>query len=90
MEHNLQLIGHLQELAALGCPILIGPSRKSFIGTVLDLPVHDRLEGSLAAAVACVLNGANILRVHDVKATKRAVMVADAIKQTMTTPKQAG
>lgn len=88
LEHNLQLIGHLRELAVLGCPILVGPSRKSFIGSILDLPVNDRLEGSLAAAVACMLNGAHILRVHDVKATKRAVMVADAIKQTMTDSNQ--
>jgi dihydropteroate synthase len=55
-------------------------SRKSFIGSLLDLPVGERLEGSLAAAAAAVLRGADILRVHDVRATRRAVAVADAIK----------
>ena len=81
LEHNLALIGQLRAFETLGCPILVGPSRKSFIGAVLDLPVNDRLEGSLAAAVASVLNGAHLLRVHEVKETKRAVMIADAIKQ---------
>jgi dihydropteroate synthase len=81
LHHNLELIGHLRRFEILGCPILVGPSRKSFIGAVLDLPVPDRLEGSLAAAVACVLNGAHLLRVHDVKETRRAAMIADAIKQ---------
>ena len=80
LEHNLTLIGKLSAFEYLGCPILVGPSRKSFIGAVLDLPVNDRLEGSLAAAVASVLNGAHLLRVHEVKETKRAVMIADAIK----------
>ena len=50
---------------------------------VLDVPVNERLEGSLAAAVACILNGAHLLRVHDVKETKRAAQLVDAIKRTM-------
>ena len=58
---------------------MIGASRKSFIGAVLDLPVEDRLEGSLAAAVWSVINGANILRVHDVAETVRSVKIARAI-----------
>lgn len=77
--HNLQLIKGLRRLEELGCPVLVGASRKNFIGSILDLPPEERVEGSLAAAVAAVLNGANIVRVHDVKETKRAVMIADAI-----------
>ena len=87
LEHNLQLIAQLDQFATLGCPILVGPSRKSFIGAILDVGVDDRLEGSIAAAVTCVLNGAHIVRVHDVKETKRAVLVADAFRQA--TAKQA-
>jgi dihydropteroate synthase len=86
LEHNLLLIGQLKEFNALGYPILVGPSRKSFIGAILDVPVSERLEGSLAAAVVCILNGAHVLRVHDVKETKRAALVADAIKHTMIEP----
>jgi dihydropteroate synthase len=80
LEHNLQLIAGLSRLTVLGCPILVGPSRKSFVGQVLDLPVDQRLEGSLAACVAAILHGANVIRVHDVKEAKRAALVADAIK----------
>jgi dihydropteroate synthase len=87
LEHNLQLIGQLKRFSTLGFPILVGPSRKSFIGAILNVPVSERLEGSLAAAAACILNGAHVLRVHDVKETKRVAMVADAIKQTMIEPK---
>jgi dihydropteroate synthase len=78
--HNLELIGRLGELSELGCPILIGPSRKSFLGAILDLPVEERLEGSLAACVAAILNGAHIIRVHDVQPARRAAMIADAIR----------
>jgi len=81
-EHNLQLIAGLSKFVPLGCPILIGPSRKSFIGQVLDLPVDQRLEGTLAACVAAILRGANVIRVHDVKEARRAAMVADAIKNS--------
>ena len=77
---NLQLIAGLSRFTDLGRPILIGPSRKTFIGTILNLPVEERLEGSLAAVVACILYGANIVRVHDVKEAKRAAMIADAVK----------
>lgn len=79
LRHNLELIACLRQFGGLGCPILVGPSRKSFIGMILDTGVDGRLEGSLAASVACVLNGARFLRVHDVRETKRAVMIADAI-----------
>jgi len=80
LDHNLQLLRGLPALAALGRPLLVGVSRKGFIGRILNLEVSDRLEGSLAAAAAAVLAGANIVRVHDVRETLRAVRVADAIR----------
>ncbi|MFA5015481.1 MAG: dihydropteroate synthase [Actinomycetota bacterium] len=76
LEHNLEILNKVKELTALGFPVLIGASRKSFIGGILDLPVEERLEGSIAAAVCSAVNGASILRVHDVKETLRAVKVA--------------
>jgi dihydropteroate synthase len=79
--HNLELIRRLQEFKELGKPILLGVSRKSFIGSVLDLPVEDRLEGSLAATVIGVLNGATLFRTHDVQATDRAIKMAQAIME---------
>lgn len=80
LEHNLELIRRLDELAALARPLLVGISRKSFIGQILDLPAEERLEGSLASEVVAVMKGAGILRVHDVKATVRACRVADRLK----------
>ena len=80
IEHNLQLLRGLPILAALGRPLLVGVSRKAFIGKILNLAADERLEGSLAAAVAAALAGANILRVHDVPETTKAVRVADAIR----------
>jgi dihydropteroate synthase len=80
IEHNLQLLRGLPVLAALGQPLLVGVSRKAFIGKVLGLEPVERLEGSLAAAVAAGLSGANIVRVHDVAETTRAIRVADAIR----------
>lgn len=77
--HNLALIRHLDRLVALGRPILVGGSRKSFIGRILDRPPLDRLEGSLAVAVAAALAGAHVLRVHDVGSTIAALRVTDAI-----------
>ena len=78
--HNLDLMKGLRTFSLLGCPILVGPSRKSFIGKLLNLPVEDRLEGTAAAVTACILHGANIVRVHDVKQMKRVACVADALK----------
>jgi dihydropteroate synthase len=80
LEHNLTLLRHLGVLAELGQPLLLGASRKTFIGKLLNLEPEQRLEGSLAAAVAAVLAGANIIRAHDVKETIMAVRVADAIR----------
>jgi dihydropteroate synthase len=81
--HNLKLISGLPMLD-LGRPILVGASRKSFIGAVLDLPVEQRLEGSLAAHVAAVLAGAHVVRAHDVGPTVRATRLADAILREAT------
>ena len=78
--HNVEILKNLSFLLDLNKPILVGLSRKSFLGHLSGLAVEDRLEGSLAASVIAVLNGANILRTHDVKETKRAVEVADLFK----------
>ena len=77
--HNLLLIKNLRQLVELGCPVVIGPSRKAFIGMLLDLPVDQRLEGTAAAVAASILAGANVVRVHDVKEIKKVALVADAI-----------
>lgn len=79
VEQNLELIRRLDELKSLGFPILLGPSRKSFIGYTLNLPPDQRLEGTLAACVLGIQAGANILRVHDVEAVVRAARMTDAI-----------
>ncbi len=80
LQDNLTIIRELRQFQPLNCPILVGPSRKSFIGDILGLPVDQRLEGTIAASAACILNGANILRVHDVKQIKRAAVITDKIK----------
>jgi len=79
LDDNLNILKNLKSLSILNLPILVGPSRKSFIGKVLDLPVEERLEGSLGALAVSIMNGANIVRVHDVKESKRVVSVVDAI-----------
>ncbi len=79
VEDNLALIDGLEFLEALDRPVLAGVSRKGFIGRTLGLEPGDRLEGSLAAGVICVARGAHILRVHDVRPTRRAADMADAI-----------
>lgn len=77
---NLYLLNHVDELRALGLPILLGPSRKSFIGYTLDLPPDERLEGTAAAMVVGILRrGCDIVRVHDVQAMVRVVRMTDAI-----------
>ncbi len=86
-EHNLEIIRGLEEFTSLQKPILIGPSRKSFIGRILDdAPPVERLEGTLSAVAISVFNGANIVRVHDVKETVKVVRVADSIKRGMLMP----
>ena len=83
LEHNLSLIKNLHRLADLHCPIVVGPSRKAFIGMLLNLPVDQRLEGTAAAVAASIFQGANVLRVHDVKEMKRIAVVADAIMRAV-------
>ena len=78
-EHNLRIISGLGSFREIGCPVLIGPSRKSFIGNVLDLPLEERLEGTAAAVAASVMNGADIVRIHDVKEMVRVVKLTGAI-----------
>lgn len=77
---SLQVLKHLKEFKSLNCPLLIGTSRKSFIGDILDLPVEERLEGSLATASIAVYNGAKIIRTHDVLATKKVIKISEAIR----------
>ncbi|MEW5748415.1 MAG: dihydropteroate synthase [Candidatus Thermoplasmatota archaeon] len=76
LDHNLEIIARLGELRSLGKPVVIGVSRKAFIGKLTGLPPGERLEGSLAAAVLAVRNGADVVRVHDVAETVRALRVA--------------
>jgi dihydropteroate synthase len=79
LEDNLNILKNLRKFSILDCPILVGPSRKSFIGKILDLPVEERLEGSLAALAVSIMSGANMVRVHDVKESKRIACLVDAI-----------
>lgn len=76
---NLQLIDHLDEIRALGYPVLLGPSRKSFIGYTLDLPPDQRVEGTAATVAVGIVRGADIVRVHDVLPISRVVRMTDAI-----------
>jgi|TARA_B110000438_G_scaffold32152_1_gene31684 dihydropteroate synthase len=81
LTHNVDLITKLDQLKVLGKQILLGVSRKSFIGDILNLEPAERLEGSIAAGIVGVINGANILRVHDVGSTMRAVRVVKALRK---------
>lgn len=78
-EHSLETLARLPELDALGRPILVGPSRKSFIGKLLELPAGERLMGTAAAVAAAIFGGAHIVRVHDVREMLQVAKVADAI-----------
>jgi dihydropteroate synthase len=79
VEQNLQLMAKLAELKVLGRPILLGPSRKAFIGYTLDLPLDERVEGTAAAVAVGIANGADIVRVHDVKQMVRVARMTDAM-----------
>ena len=80
-EDNLEIINRLSEFKRLGKPVLIGTSRKAFIGKVLgDVPVGDRVEATAATVAISIMNGADIIRVHDVKEMQRVAKVSDAIK----------
>ncbi|MGF1530396.1 MAG: dihydropteroate synthase [Puniceicoccaceae bacterium] len=78
-EQNLLVLRHLKDFHQLGFPLLLGASRKSFIGKVLDLPVENRLEGTLAVSTLAVSSGVRYLRVHDITPNLRAVRVAEAV-----------
>jgi dihydropteroate synthase len=80
-EHNLQILKRLREFKSLGYPIMIGPSRKSFLAKICgDGEARDRLEGTLAAIAVSVMNGADIVRVHDVEACRKALALLDAVR----------
>ena len=78
-EHNLELINRIDDIRALGYPVLLGPSRKSFIGFTLDLPADERIEGTAATIAVGITRGADIIRVHDVKEMSRVAKMTDAI-----------
>jgi dihydropteroate synthase len=78
---SLELLARTTDLAALGYPVLVGPSRKSFIGSALDVPVGERLEGTIAACVAALDRGARLFRVHDVRAVRRALDMGEAVRR---------
>ncbi|MGE4357293.1 MAG: dihydropteroate synthase [Candidatus Omnitrophota bacterium] len=81
VEHNLIILKNLYQFKILGRPIMVGTSRKSFIGKILNLEVGERIFGTIASCVLAVINGANILRVHDVKEVKQAIKLIDAIRE---------
>lgn len=76
---NITIIRQLRRLEGLGCPILLGTSRKAFIGTTLDLPAHERIEGTAATVAIGIAHGADIIRVHDVKEMSRVARMTDAL-----------
>lgn len=78
-KYSLQVLSRLEKFLELELPLVVGPSRKSFIGQVLDAPLNQRLEGTLAACAVAVMHGASILRVHDVQETRRIVDMVHAI-----------
>lgn len=87
---SLELLGNLDAIRQLGFPVMVGPSRKRFLGAVLDVPVSGRLNGTVAACVSAYLQGARIFRVHDVEPVVQALRVTEAIEQAAagTTPRQ--
>lgn len=80
LEHNLALLKNLSRFKELNYPILLGVSRKSFIDKIYPTPMHERLDGTIAANTIGIINGANIIRVHDVAANKRAVRITDSLR----------
>ncbi len=79
LEHNLELLRNLSELKSVGAPVLVGLSRKSMIGKAIGLPVDKRLHASVALAILAVRNGADVIRLHDVAATREAVRMVEAV-----------
>ena len=90
VEQNLEILNRVDELRSLGYPLLVGPSRKSFIGYTLDLPPDQRLEGTAAAVVISIARRVDIVRVHDVGKMVRVVRMADAIVRRKSSPVDRG
>jgi len=80
LEDNIEILRRISEFKILGRPIMVGTSRKSFIGALTGSPPENKLEGSLASACAAAMNGANIIRTHDVAQTRQALRIADSIR----------
>ena len=85
VDHNIELIRRLDEIRALGFPVLLGPSRKSFIGYTLDLPPSQRMEGTAATVAVGITRGTDIVRVHDVQPISRVVKMTDALVRERST-----
>ena len=81
-DHNLEILRHLMQFRGIGYPMLVGVSRKKFIGRILDLPVHQREEGTAATVAWSIINGANVVRVHNVAKMKQVAQVIDTICRT--------
>lgn len=79
-EHNIELLRNLRVFTTIGRPLLVGTSRKAFIGKILNATAEQRYEGTIASVVISILRGANVVRVHDVAGAKKAALVADALK----------
>ncbi len=90
VEQNLEILRRLREFTALGRPILIGTSRKGSIGRILNLPVHDLVEGTAATVAVAIMNGVDVVRAHDVKAIVRVARMTDAIARGLPAGQQAG
>jgi len=86
-DHNLEILNNLEQFTLLEKPLLVGPSRKAFLGKILgDAPAAERLEGTAAAVAVSIIKGANIIRVHDVKEMVKVARVVDAIRRELVTP----
>ena len=90
VEQNLELLNRLDEIRALGFPVLLGPSRKSFIGYTLDLPPDQRIEGTAAAVAVGIVRGADMIRIHDVEEIARVSRMTDAIVRKKQATQQEG
>jgi len=90
LEHNLELLARLEEIAELDRPLVIGVSRKSFLGRLTDRPLDQRLEAGLAASAIAVFQGAAVLRTHDVESTRQATLIAAALRGARRAPRRSG
>jgi dihydropteroate synthase len=90
LEHNLELLARLDEIAELDRPLVIGVSRKSFLGRLTDRPLDQRLEAGLAASAIAVFQGAAVLRTHDVESTRQATLIAAALRGARRAPRRSG